>query len=80
MLFIMINHVYPFDRRDKTKMYENQIKRNYKLQKEVEERVSNQVKDLIRQLLEPVPDKRPTIKEVCNHVWFPIILNEQNNL
>lgn len=76
MLFIMVNQVYPFDRHNKEKMYDNQMKKNYKLRDSVELKVSNEVKDLIRILLEPEPEKRPTIKEVCDHVWIPIILQE----
>ena len=76
MLFIMVNHVYPFDKKNREKMYECQMKRNYMLQDVVEERISNEVKHLIRTLLEPTPDKRPTIKEVCAHCWIPIIHSE----
>ncbi|KAI2805296.1 hypothetical protein RDWZM_008611 [Blomia tropicalis] len=76
MLFIMLNQIYPFDRHDKVKMYNDQMTRNYKLQETVETRSSAQVKDLIDLQLEPDPSKRPTIQSLCKHCWFPIILNE----
>lgn len=76
MLFIMLNHVYPFDRKDKAKMIENQMKRNFRLRVDVEERVSTEAKHLIGLLLEPDPSKRLSLKDVCAHVWFPIIHTE----
>lgn len=71
-LFIMLNQIYPFDRKDKKKMYENQINRNYKLRTSVDQKISQDVKDLVRKLLEPVFSKRISTAEVCNDVWFPI--------
>ena len=76
MLFIMINQIYPFDKNDMDKMYVNQITRAYKLQPHIEARISNELKDLIRCQLEPKPTKRPNINQVCEHVWFPVILKE----
>ncbi|KAI2805308.1 hypothetical protein RDWZM_008613 [Blomia tropicalis] len=76
MLFIMLNQIYPFDRHDKVKMYNDQMHRNYKLQDSVEAKTSSEGKSLITILLEPEATKRPTIQEVCKHEWFPIILDE----
>lgn len=76
MLFIMINKIYPFDKNDREKMYECQISRRYKLRDQIEMKSSIDVKDLIDRLLEPNPDLRPTIHDVCNHPWFPIVLRE----
>ena len=76
MLFIMLNQIYPFDRRDKTKMYEHQMTRSYAFQEEVEIKLTSEVKDLVHQMLEPEPAKRPTIIDVCLHGWFPIVLLE----
>ncbi len=76
MLFILLNHVYPFDRRDKSKMVEHQMRRQYRLRTEVEERTSAEVRHLIDFLLEPEAPKRPSIKDVCSHVWFPIVHQE----
>lgn len=80
MLFIMINKIYPFDRHDKQKMYECQLNRQYKLQDSIEEKSSNDIKDLIRILLEPDPEHRPNIREICEHPWFPIVLRENEIL
>lgn len=76
MLFIMINKIYPFDRRDRAKMYECQMKRIYKLQDYISEKSTIFVKDLIAKLLEPEPEKRLSITEVCEHPWFPNILRD----
>lgn len=78
MLFIMVNQVYPFDRHNKDKMYENQMTRNYHLQESIAAKLSNEVKELIRISLEPYPEKRPPIKEICDHPWFPIIHQEMD--
>lgn len=71
-LFVMINKAYPFDKTDRKKMFENQCKRNYKLREKVEAEVTQDVKDLINELLEPNFVKRIDINRVCNHYWFPI--------
>ncbi|UXI17538.1 serine/arginine-rich splicing factor 1-like [Sarcoptes scabiei] len=76
MLFVMINKIYPFDKSDTKKMYENQMNKDYRLQKSIEDRCSDELKDLIRILLEPKFAERPGIVEVCNHPWFPIVLRE----
>jgi serine kinase len=75
-LFVMLNEDYPFDRANKEKMYENQMKRNFKFRSAVESKVSADVKDLIRKLLEPDPNTRININDVCKHFWFPVILQE----
>lgn len=66
-LFVMLNEDYPFDRANKEKMYENQIKRNFKFRNAVESKVSADVKDLIRKLLEPDPNRGITINDICKH-------------
>ena len=68
----MLNRVYPFDKSDRKRMYENQCKRNYKLRDKVDAEVTQDVKDLIGDLLEPNFVKRIDITRVCDHQWFPI--------
>ena len=76
MLFIMLNQDYPFDRHDKEKMYYHQIHRIYSFQEGIDEKLSSSVKSLVYLLLTPEPEQRPTIWEVCEHRWFPIVLRE----
>jgi len=77
MLFIMLNQDYPFDRHaGKDRMYEAQMKRAYRLRESVAEELSSDARELIDLLLEPLPDKRPTIQEMCKHGWFPVVLSE----
>ncbi|OTF78321.1 serine/threonine-protein kinase-like protein, partial [Euroglyphus maynei] len=76
MLFIMINKIYPFDKSDREKMYECQMARRYKLRDQIEKKCTLDIKDLIDRLLEPNPDLRPNIMDVCNHPWFPVVLRE----
>lgn len=77
-LFIMLNQVYPFDKKNRQRMVACQSRRQYRLQSAVEERISGEVKHLLAYLLEPEPSKRPTIKDVCEHIWFPIVHLERD--
>jgi serine/threonine protein kinase len=65
-LFVMLNEDYSFDKANK-EMFENQIKRNFKFRSAVESNVSADVKDLNKILLEPHPNRRITINDVCKH-------------
>ena len=77
MLFIMLNQEYPFDRHDgKELMYEKQMTRQYQLAEDIERKCSDEVKDLIRIMLEGDAKKRADIFKVCSHPWFPLILRE----
>ena len=71
-LFVMINREYPFDKTNKKKMIENQWKRNYVFRDRVDSQISDDLKDLIHNLLEPNFLKRIDMNKVCNHFWFPI--------
>ncbi|XP_054155551.1 testis-specific serine/threonine-protein kinase 1-like [Oppia nitens] len=71
-LYIMINKDYPFEKKDRRKMYDQQLKRQYKLRNEVTNVITEDLKNLIHQLLEPIPKKRIDIDNVCRHPWFPI--------
>ena len=57
-------------------MYERQMTRDYHLQKDIEQKSSDQIKWLIDFMLEPDAKKRPTILEVLAHPWIPIIHQE----
>lgn len=77
MLFIMVNQLYPFDRHEgKERMYERQLARDYRLQADIELKSSVELKSLIHLLLEPVEKKRPTIGQLLEHPWVPLIHRE----
>lgn len=76
LLFIMINQKYPFDKSDRIRMFENQMSKNYHLEKEIEDNTTLELKNLIEICLEPIPERRPSIEDVCLHPWFPIVLRE----
>lgn len=81
MLFVMLNKEYPFDRHDgKETMYEKQMKRDYHMDEEVARRSTDEVKDVIEQMLEPDVKKRVDIFSLCQHPWFPVILREMEIL
>ncbi|KAJ6217788.1 hypothetical protein RDWZM_008945 [Blomia tropicalis] len=81
ILFTMINQMYPFDRKEgANRMYERMLARDYHLQPQIEQKVSLELQDLIRIILEPDPKRRPSIGNVCEHPWFPIILHETKYL
>jgi serine/threonine protein kinase len=47
-----------------------QLNRNYEYKPEFNHKISEAVKDLFYQLLEPNPQKRITAKEVLSHHWL----------
>ena len=72
-LFIYHNR---FNRNDKKLMYQNQMMRNYAFQELVNAKLTEDAKELVALQLEPDALKRPTIIQICQHGWFPIVLME----
>uniref|UniRef100_T1K3Z9 Protein kinase domain-containing protein n=2 Tax=Tetranychus urticae TaxID=32264 RepID=T1K3Z9_TETUR len=66
----MVNNILPFDDSDLTKMITRQINRSWNFSSKVEDKLSTELKDLIRQMLEPDANKRPTITKVLRHPWL----------
>lgn len=70
VLYVMVNNILPFDDSDLTKMITRQINRSWSFSSKVEDKLSLELKDLIRQMLEPDANKRPTITKVLRHPWL----------
>lgn len=71
-LFSMLNESYPFDRRDRRKMRQNQGNKNYHFQKDVDRKISAEVKDLVSKMLEPDVKKRIELKSISHHKWLKV--------
>jgi serine/threonine protein kinase len=46
------------------------VARNFKYNSQIDQKISEAVKDLINKLLEPNPQKRITAKKVLSHIWL----------
>lgn len=75
VLYVMLNNGLPFEDNDLVKMLQNQLARKWVYNKEVESKLSAEVKDLINHLLEPDPSKRLTIHQTLRHVWLANTVN-----
>ena len=73
----MFNKEYPYKKKEErdNKLAKMKV-REYHFEKTVEHKISNMAKDLVWSLLEPDFTKRLDIQSVCDHRWFPIILQE----
>lgn len=70
-LFFMINNSLPFGLNDTHPEYINrQVNRDLKYSPQIEQNLSETVKDLIFKLLEPKPHKRILSKNVLSHSWL----------
>jgi serine/threonine protein kinase len=69
-LYAMINKAYPFNPEDKETMVANQLQRKWKFVKKQRYRLSGEVKDLVRHMLEPDPKKRITFLGIASHPWL----------
>jgi calcium-dependent protein kinase len=50
------------------------------MESDVWKKVSEDAKDLVRQLLSYEPDIRPSAEEALTHPWFTMILKKKENL
>ena len=65
-LFAMIDGDLPFDEPDKHYLYKKIINCEYKMPP----RISDEVKDLIRQIFVSDPKRRITLDKIKRHRWF----------
>ena len=72
-LFVMLNEVYPFDRRDPVKMLDNQMNRRWQISPSVRPFISSTCEDLIHKMLDPDIKKRIALSAVLMHPWMPRI-------
>ena len=69
-LYAMVNKAYPFNPEDKETMVSNQLQRKWKFVKKQRYRLSPEVKDLVRHMLEPDPKRRITFLGIASHPWM----------
>lgn len=69
-LYAMVNKAYPFNPEDKELMISNQLHRKWKFVRKQKNRLTNEVKDLVRHMLEPNPRKRITLLGIMGHPWL----------
>lgn len=70
LIFTMLNKCVPFDNSNVTILYEQQVKRKYKFRERICGIITMEVKRLMKNLLEPIPNKRPSINEVLENAWY----------
>lgn len=74
-LFIMLNDYIPFLSNDDQEMLTKQLNRDYKFRTKLEKNISEELKHIIRQMLEPEMCIRISIGEVSRSRWFQIETN-----
>ncbi|RWS01289.1 protein kinase-like protein 1 [Dinothrombium tinctorium] len=77
-LYAMINKAYPFNPEDKEIMITNQLQRKWKFVKKQRQKLSEEVKDLIRHLLEPEVKARITFHGIMAHPWLNTETNDED--
>jgi len=70
ILFIMLNKSMPFDDQTLKKLYEAQMSRAWKFRSKMKDKLSQEVKTFLYNLLEPVAERRLTLEEMYNDPWF----------
>ncbi|XP_074594580.1 testis-specific serine/threonine-protein kinase 2-like [Brevipalpus obovatus] len=77
-IFILMNDRIPFDPGDVAKMIKAQLNKEFEFRKKIEAIVTDECKDFIRKMLEPLPKVRPSCEELNEHRWFTIERNGSN--
>ncbi|XP_015113422.1 testis-specific serine/threonine-protein kinase 2-like [Diachasma alloeum] len=70
ILYIILNKAMPFDEPNLKKLYEIQTNRRWKFRKKVADSLSEQVKKLVTNLLEPEVTKRWTADQIIHDSWI----------
>lgn len=68
ILFTLLTGTAPFDCEDEDAIYEKIKLNKYEFPKSIE--LSSEAKDLISKILNPNPDKRPSLEEIYSHDFF----------
>lgn len=69
-LYAMANKAYPFNPEDKELMITNQLNKKWRFTKKLRGKLSIELKDLLKHLLEPDPKKRITFLGIATHPWM----------
>lgn len=67
---MMLNKAHPFSASNKSILYNDQITRNWKLIGRYSVRLSSALKEALRMLLEPIPEKRWDIEQFLDSNWM----------
>ncbi|CAG0886441.1 unnamed protein product [Cyprideis torosa] len=70
IVFIMVCGTFPFDSGNLKKMLRAQEKREWDFRSRVKPNLSEEIKDIVSRLLEPIVQKRIKIDEVMDHDWL----------
>lgn len=77
-LYAMVNKAYPFNPDDKELMVSYQMQRKWKFVKKQRNKMSNEIKDMVRHLLEPDPKRRITFLGIAAHPWIADRFTDQD--
>ena len=70
ILYIMLNKSMPFDEENLKRLYELQISRKWKFRSKVIDSLTDRVKKLVDNLLEPDVSKRPHTNQIVQSEWI----------
>nr|CAD7613845.1 unnamed protein product [Timema genevievae] len=70
VLFVMLNNSIPFPDKRTKRMYKDQTTRNWRFRAKIEPTLSEQVKELVRNMLEPDVKRRWKVEQVLRSRWI----------
>lgn len=70
ILFIMVNALMPFDDSNSMRLLKAQKSRTYQYAEKIHEKLSDDCKTMIHELLEPCVELRPDIEQVYQAKWL----------
>lgn len=70
MIFVMINDDFPFDTANHSLIYTAQASKRWRFRSAIEPKLSEEMKDLVRNLLEPDPLKRLSVEALLRNPLF----------
>lgn len=70
ILFIMLNSLMPFDDSNSRKLLRDQQEQRYQIRENIAEKLSDNCKSMIKDLLEPCPETRKDIFQIYQSSWL----------
>nr|CAD7402200.1 unnamed protein product [Timema cristinae] len=70
VLFVMLNNSIPFPDKRTKRMYKDQTTRNWRFRAKIEPALSEQVKEVVRNMLEPDVKRRWKVEQVLRSRWI----------
>jgi calcium-dependent protein kinase len=82
ILYILLSGKMPFnaEKADHKYIAEKILIGQFEMESDVWKKISEDAKDLVRQLLSYEPDIRPSAEEALTHPWFTMILKKKESL